>query len=92
MLGTSGALRVTSRHDRVIGIATGACITEGIAHDTGLQPAVILLYLKTNLADQIIRSSTRDDEGRSLFTLRERYRESRGLLGRLLSALSDQVR
>ena len=65
---------------------------DGLVHDTGLPAPVVMYHLKTTLADKVIRSSERDDEGRSLFTLRERYRESRGLLGRLLSALSDQVR
>jgi hypothetical protein len=65
---------------------------EGLARDAHLPESKVEQILVTSLADKVIRSSSFDDKGRSLFTARARYKESRGLLGRLMTALSDQVR
>jgi hypothetical protein len=65
---------------------------DGLAADTGLEPVAVEDILEKQLSDKVIRASVQDDKGRSLFTARDRYRESRGLLGRLLTALSDKVR
>ena len=64
----------------------------GISHDTHLPESQVEQILVDSLADKVMRSSSPDNRGRSLFTSRARYKESRGLLGRLITALSDQVR
>ena len=65
---------------------------DGISKETGISANHIENVLETQLQDEVIRSSVRDAKGRTLYTARSRYKERRGLVGRFISALSDQVK
>lgn len=64
---------------------------EGIAVETGLPIAAVSLALKS-LSDSLICSELPDDKGRTRYTTLGNYRAHAGILRRVLSALSDQVR
>ncbi len=65
---------------------------EGIAGETHLSPERIANILNTDLRDVVIRASATDKRGRALYTTRTRYKKTRTISSRILSALSDQVR
>ena len=65
---------------------------DGIAREARLSPAQIANILNTELREVIIRSAVKDKQGRTLYTTRTRYKKTRTIGNRILSALSDQVR
>lgn len=64
---------------------------EGIASEKALSLDVVRLEL-ASLSDVLIRSSFPDEHGRPRYTTFQNYRAHAGILRRVLSALSDQVR
>jgi hypothetical protein len=65
---------------------------DGITRETGLSRQEVASILASELADVVIRSAVKDRHGRTLYTTRIRYKKTRTLGSRILSALSDQVR
>ena len=56
---------------------------DGISRDTGIPPDEVRVFLARS-GGTVVMSVARDRRGRALFTTRERYRESRSLMERLL--------
>jgi hypothetical protein len=63
----------------------------GIAKETRIPKARVARILDS-LSDSVIRSSAPDPRGRTLYTTLDNYRAHSGILRRVLSALSDQVK
>lgn len=63
---------------------------EGVAEQIGI-PAAQVQEILESLKQEIVRSSIPDEAGRSLYTTRKHYRDTRGLGARFLDALSDKV-
>lgn len=63
----------------------------GISQETGI-PAGRVKQILTEMSHSIIRSSVPDDQGQALYTTLKHYRAHSGILRRVLSALSDQVK
>lgn len=63
----------------------------GIAIETSLPTAIVESVLD-EMSESLIRSATPDEHGRTRYTTFENYRAHAGILRRVLSALSDQVR
>jgi hypothetical protein len=64
---------------------------EGIASETGLSLTTVDFVLD-ELSESLIRSASPDEHGRIRYTTLGNYRAHAGILRRVLSALSDQVR
>ena len=65
--------------------------TEGIADETGL-PVGPVKSVIDSVSDILIRAALPDSKGHVRFTTLRNYRAHAGILRRVLSALSDQVR
>ena len=63
---------------------------EGVSEQTGI-PIPKILETIEGLQDIIIRSSVPDPSGRDLYTTRKHFKETQGILTRILSAVSDKV-
>ena len=64
---------------------------DGIANETHLSSVAISHYLDS-IAESLIISAVPDSQGRLRYTTLEHYRAHAGILRRVLSTLSDQVR
>jgi len=64
---------------------------EGIAAETSLSIEEVNSVLRS-MSDSLIRSALPDNQGRTRFTTFQNYRAHAGILRRVLTALSDQVR
>jgi len=65
---------------------------DSIARETGLQEIQIKSIIKSLIKEGIvIRAPRTDAHGRILYTTRKHYRETRGFLTKLVSALANQI-
>jgi hypothetical protein len=64
---------------------------EGMARETGLSADQVERVLKSE-SSVVLRATLPDAHGRLLYTTIDHYRAHAGILRRVLSALSDQVR
>ena len=61
----------------------------GVAKETGVTQEDVKSYLTTH-GDDIVKSSAHNKRGEQLYTTREHYRTSAGVLSRLSSALKNR--
>jgi transcription initiation factor IIE alpha subunit len=65
---------------------------DSIARETGLQQAEVRAELQDLIREGIVvRAPRKDARGRVLYTTRKHYRETRGFLTKLASALANQI-
>ena len=65
---------------------------DSIAMETSVSEEKIRMVLKQLIKDhQIVVAPRRDCQGRVLYTTRKHYRETRGFMTKLLSALANQI-
>jgi len=94
------ALKENDSEERIIDLVISALEKNGyywraidsIAKDTGLNETDIKSALKGLMRDGIVvRAPRKDAHGRILYTTRKHYRETRGFLTKLASALANQI-
>jgi hypothetical protein len=89
------AIPILNEHTRVLNALNNPNFTwrtiHGISRKTEI-PIVRVKQILRDLSDSVIRSFIPDDEGRALYTTLKQYRAHSGILRRVLSALSDQVK
>jgi N-glycosylase/DNA lyase len=64
---------------------------DGVARETNIPPHEVEQILKS-LSREVIRSAVSSEDGRPLYTTVAHYKAHAGILRKVLSALSDQVR
>ena len=64
---------------------------DGIVTETGFSKEEVNLIFKT-LEDDIVKSSFKSADGKSLFTSRKNYYKTKGILTRALSAASGSIK
>ena len=65
---------------------------DSIVKETGIPEETVQSTVKQLIKDhQVVSAPRKDRDGRVLYTTRKHYRETRGFLTKLLSALSNQI-